>query len=722
MYSDEEDSSDLSECEERCDEKLLDGLPWGEPGPKLSKEEIRLMNTYTYDDEPVKAWRQYSDYTVLKECNEYRWYQISKFLGKFSGFSSGLSLYKSKPDLINLIEIIICQHRCYFLPGKCFLKHGYDLKYLMKKSLHDDYGPQFKDLFNRKEDGIKLEVEKNGRPKLWELAEKIGFTTPLDYDGDGFLKVDFTVFQEKFWKNKRPCFIKEENKVLNIIHALLLSSSKKREEEIDNAHRIYSQNLPGINDPVLKSMCFGPDNVFEPVGQEDVDCDLKQDEHDMRILNFNVEHGKCSDLKKDKHWKYHHGENMTDISQCNHNNKLILEGPICDKNSQTVYYPCNLKHCWICCDCKFCKLARLMYCKDHTDHIKFNIKNCIIQENAQCQEHWITHIENFDETEDIKVNLKLIFHKNQLIINGRNYTWKTMKYSGLKMACKKCRRNTHEHLDKHLTPHMQCKHCSYEMKTMIEKDFWERVCNVCGKVFDSRSARNLHANRYNVSEQVCEVCAMRFSSKYNLCRHMTEQHDAMQEDGLSDDDGNQENPHKCHKCDKSFKYQRNLKLHVYSAHDKKEPYKCKLCDEEFSSKGHLKRHLEEQHKVFDLENPIQSKDPSEFVCNLCDKNFKRKEHLATHMNTHQSKQDKYTCSDCGKQFTTTFNFNRHQITHTGNREKFSCDICQKTCSSKGNLGRHVEGVHNRTAHKCDVCDKEFYRQDTLKDHINHEHT
>ena len=677
MYSDEEDSSDLSICEERCDEKLLDSLPWGEASSKLSNEEIRLMNTYTYDDEPVKAWRQYSDYMILKECNEYMWYEISKCLGQFSGFRSSLSLYESKPDLVNLIEIIICKHRCYFVPGKCFLKHGYDLKYLLKKSLHDDYGPKFKDLFSKKDESIKVEVEKNGRAKLWELAEKIAFTSPLEYDENGILKVDFTVFQERFWKNNRPCFIKEENKVLNNIYALLLASSQKREEEIDYAQRIYSQSLPGLNEPILKSMCFGPDNVFEPVHQEDVDCDLERDENE-RILNLNVEHGKCSDLQKHKHWKYYHGEDMNDISQCSQKQNQILEGPVCEKNSRIVYYPCNLKHCWICCLCKFCKLAKLVHCKNHTDHIKFNIKKCIIQENAQCQEHWINHVENFDETEDIKVDFKLLFHKNQLIKNGRNYIWKTVKYSGLKLACMKCRRNTHEHLSKHLTPHMQCKHCIYEMKTMVEKDFWGRVCNVCGKVFDSRSAKTLHTNRYNVSEQVCEVCEMRCSSKYNLSRHMIEKHDAMQDDGLSDDDRNQENPHKCSECNKSFKYQRNLKLHVFSVHDKKEHYTCKLCDEELSQKGHLKRHLEEQHRVYDFENPIQSKDPSEFVCNLCKKKFKRKEHLATHLTSHQSKQEKYTCSDCGKQFTTTFNLNRHQLLiHTNIREKISCDICEK---------------------------------------------
>ena len=75
MYSSEDESSDLSDLEEKCDQKILDQLPWGETGPRLSKDEIKLLNTFTYDKEPVKAWRQNSDYRVLRECNEYRWYE-----------------------------------------------------------------------------------------------------------------------------------------------------------------------------------------------------------------------------------------------------------------------------------------------------------------------------------------------------------------------------------------------------------------------------------------------------------------------------------------------------------------------------------------------------------------------------------------------------------------------------------------------------------------------
>ena len=85
MYSEEESSDSM---EETIDDKDLDNISRVNQGSRLSKEEIKMLNTYTYDKEPVKAWRQNSDYRVMRECNEYRWYEISKFLGKFSGFCS----------------------------------------------------------------------------------------------------------------------------------------------------------------------------------------------------------------------------------------------------------------------------------------------------------------------------------------------------------------------------------------------------------------------------------------------------------------------------------------------------------------------------------------------------------------------------------------------------------------------------------------------------------
>ena len=52
-----------------------------------------------------------------------------------------------------------------------------------------------------------------------KLANDIGITTELDYDEDGFLNVDMSVFDEFYWKDERPCFVKEESTVYSICFA-----------------------------------------------------------------------------------------------------------------------------------------------------------------------------------------------------------------------------------------------------------------------------------------------------------------------------------------------------------------------------------------------------------------------------------------------------------------------------------------------------------------------
>ena len=177
---------------------------------------------------------------------------------------------------------------------------------------------------------------------------------------------------------------------------------------------------------------------------------------------------------------------------------------------------------------------------------------------------------------------------------------------------------------------------------------------------------------------------------------MVEQHDAMQESNPLIEKEIQDNAYSCEECNLSFKYLRNLNMHHSTVHGQQETYKCLVCKKDIKTKFTLKRHLEEQHKVYDLENPIQSKESVEFVCDICEISFKRKEHLVSHMKTHKDTQNKYTCSDCGKQFTTKFSLNRHQMAHSKVREHYKCNTCQKTFSSKGNLARHIQGIHTNT--------------------------
>ena len=659
---------------------------------KLSKDEIKLMNTYTWDKEPVKAWRHNSDYKVLRECNEYRWFEISQFLGKFSGFTSSIYLYKKPSKLCNLIETLICPNKCYFQPEKCFLVHGSSLKNLMKQSLHAKQGPEFRALFDAvQKPNLKIEHDIIGRPMFDKLAEEIGFNTVLDYDEEGFLKVEYSVLDEKIYDQKRPSFIVEEKKVLDIIHALLMCSQKKQAEEFLEAEEIYLQNLQGLNNPVLKTMCFGPFPEFDQ-NDKNLECNLADDEKNVFTWN-NVEHSTCVDFKNEMHWKFKHNGEASAINDCSKNDNLTLEGPASKVDSQIIYYPCNNHLCWRPCECNFCTSAQVAVCNNHKEHVKFHMKNCIIQESVQCQKHWVNHPENYNEEEDIKVDKKVLFHNNELLKNGRNYRYRTVKFAGLKVNCKKCRENTKDHLINHLTFHMQCKHCIHESRVMFDKDFWGKVCNICGKLFETVNTKLLHMKRYNILIIKCDLCEVKCSSKFNLTRHMIEQHDTTYYHTF--EMGTQEPSYLCEECEASFKYKRNLLIHVQTIHKGEEQFTCQICKQEIRTKRKLTRHLQEQHEVFSFEDVIKSKETEKYFCELCELQFTRKENLERHMISHASSSscDKYTCDECGKQFTSKFNLSRHQAIHTGSEKNFQCEICQKSFTRKGHLARHVQGVH-----------------------------
>ena len=131
-------------------------------------------------------------------------------------------------------------------------------------------------------------------------------------------------------------------------YGLLISSTTKQEEEISMATKHYSQKNEGINDPVLKTMNFGPDFQFEGYPLEEGVCDMAADEKEAGRLR-NVEHNKCSFFKRRDHWTFVHFPNG-DKSQvsCDIKDNLVLDGPVSVSDS-SISYPCNLKHCWRCC-------------------------------------------------------------------------------------------------------------------------------------------------------------------------------------------------------------------------------------------------------------------------------------------------------------------------------------------------------------------------------------
>ena len=687
-----DDSDSLSEGEEYLPESEVSKLPWGSIGPKLTQDEIRMKKTYSYDPEPVKAWREITDYMAIKECNESLWSKISNLVGKKHGYHNSLFLYRDRHSkIVNVIERMLCPKKCYFSPTRCLFKHGFDFKNLLKQKLHKRFGSTFETLFRKDTTKIvELERLRSGQPNMIKLADDIGFTTDLDYDESGFLKVDLSVFREEFWNNERPCFVKEEKKVLDILYGMLISSTTKQEEELSLATKHYSQTNEGINDPVLKIMNFGPDYEFDGYPLNEGVCDMAADEEKAGKLS-NVEHKKCSYFKRRYHWTFVHFPNG-DKSQvfCEIKGNLVLDGPV-SVSDASIRYPCNLKHCWRCCLCTFCQLARQLKCDDdHKNHIIYNVKKCKIQELAQCQKHWLDHPDNFNASEDIRVEQNILFHNDEVKKDGRNCHFRTVQYAGLPLSCRKCRMNTKEHLSDHLTPHMQCKHCIYEMKTMQELSFWSKVCRVCGKILDDEHLKMRHQKKHDIEVPDCEVCHEKCSTIYNLHRHMLEQHNSFHGENWAMSAANE--PFVCLVCAKSFKYQRNLDTHINITHTGNDELQCQICDKTFGTKFTLKRHLNEQHNITQVVNSIHSDEIKIFTCKACDSVFKQKGNLKVHELTHMD-DNKFTCDQCGKQYSVKTSLVRHLKIHTGEREKYQCGICHKMFLSKGSLARHMEGIH-----------------------------
>ena len=136
----------------------------------------------------------------------------------------------------------------------------------------------------------------------------------------------------------------------------------------------------------------------------------------------------------------------------------------------------------------------------------------------------------------------------------------------------------------------------------------------------------------------------------------------------------------CDKCERNFKYNKDLRRHIRNVHDNVR-YNCDKCGKTFSQNSHLNRHIQSIHENL-----------REFNCDDCEKSFNVKGHLTAHIKTMHEK--------C----------------------RYSCDKCDKSYSQKGHLKTHVEIVHDKKVlFNCEKCDKRFSRKADLDNHIIRAH-
>ena len=117
----------------------------------------------------------------------------------------------------------------------------------------------------------------------------------------------------------------------------------------------------------------------------------------------------------------------------------------------------------------------------------------------------------------------------------------------------------------------------------------------------------------------------------------------------------------CAACDKVFKYESELKVHMKRMHLKIKDHFCKDCDKSFSTKSQLNTHL-----------PTHME--KNFPCYMCGLKLSRKINLINHMKSlhiksvenpkiEQTTPEKLPCHICGKLFNSNKTLRKHVRNH-----------------------------------------------------------
>ena len=726
--NEDEELSSSSESEEDVFNVLnaVDCLQYsGQKPPRLTTFEHILMRKYTYDKNPIRKFREITDWKVAKHCNILKFNQIVDEMGDgiYSGYLNPQQLYSPNSKLVNKIMRLLCPKQCYYLPSECFFgdSHEANFKQLLKKELHDKMNPHFKNLMTKDAGKLPiLQYNEYHQPKTYDLCVDVGITTKLEYNEEGFLDLNYDLFCKQLWDNETPLFILEENKVLDTILCLVLSASEKYSALRSGIALQYSQAVPGLNPPVLSLMMHGPDlQKFSGSAQA---CEMLRDERNCYLKEV-VTHTKCRSMKNEHHWMFkHHPVSEKHIEESSLGTDMTRQGPA-SLPDQSIVYPCNLGH-WHACQCGSCCLVRQIKCNSHKKHLQFNLETCSIKEAVSCTDHKIDHPENV-QPDDIIIQKHILHHNGDILKNGRNYQVEEITLAGLKNICICCRRNTEDHFNHHLSPHPQCELCVFETKTLTDKDFWKKVCSVCGKKFEDERLKVIHKKKHEVPKETCDICEETFSSKFNFQRHLVEMHNVFLQANNGPVDGTEEEENykfTCNYCQKDFKYERNVVAHIEKVHYGRDECECNICGLKFTRGYNLKSHLAEQHSVLNVGLSLHRESPRVYSCAICAKEFLRKNNLTQHEKVHKEQKEIHSCDICKQTFTYKSTLTRHKRTKHGDEAEFSCSVCEQNFDSLWNLSEHFKThSESRQMFDCTLCDRSYLSQWNLKRHYKLKH-
>ena len=227
---------------------------------------------------------------------------------------------------------------------------------------------------------------------------------------------------------------------------------------------------------------------------------------------------------------------------------------VASTRDMSVVYTCNFTKCVIHCPCTICRDRRV--------NCKFLCKTEVCCGcNSQCTQHEIKVARLFQFGTD---HYTL---KTEMMAKYRLGT----AYAGIPLSCESCTRDVLEHQVLHLTWHVRCRFCRFEMRPFEHKSVVSRIdFQTAEKVIKDRDART------------CSVCLLQSKSSYSRKKHEQRIHFG------------EDRKYSCDKCGKTYSNRNALNYHEETHDDNK--CECDLCGFKTSTKINLLKHKQVQHE------------------------------------------------------------------------------------------------------------------------------
>ncbi|XP_026229000.1 zinc finger protein 1035 [Anabas testudineus] len=302
------------------------------------------------------------------------------------------------------------------------------------------------------------------------------------------------------------------------------------------------------------------------------------------------------------------------------------------------------------------------------------------------------------------------------------------------------------------------------MFTHREENF---PCDICNRVFLSKSSRAEHRKCHSRSDQrslsvsaeehekspsLSSVFTKELKYRCGVCGDRFRDPEELSEHGCM---AAKERLYSCSDCDKHFLHASHLKKHRTTHHLSRSEYPCNKCKNSFSSSQHFLNHLKahvdtageievkmenkEQelsnsficpvcHLCFSSATELSCHFPTHldgtFKCKVCKMTFPNKGKLDEHERCHLTSSTEFECTECGQSFLGSDAFRQHDCPHQKHAvlKKNNTNLIAKSSLSTYQAGEEEEvDVTGEDLYNCLLCSMQFSSKSSLLEHQNKQH-